>query len=54
MLGLKKYRERGMLSKEVILMRDEGLEMVMMVSVCLRRVEVVIIDEDKNKNKRFY
>ena len=38
-------------SKDVMGMRSEGLEMGMMVSVCLRRV-VVIIDEDKNKNKR--
>ena len=39
-------------SKDVMGMRSEGLEMGMMVSGCLRRVEVVIIDEDKNKNKR--
>ena len=36
-------------SKEVMGMREEGLEMEMMVSGCLRRVVVVIIDEDKNK-----
>ena len=36
-------------SKDVMRMRDEGLGMGMMVSGCLRRVEVVIIDEDKNK-----
>ena len=36
-LGLKKYRERGMESKDVMGMRSEGLEMETMVSGCLRR-----------------
>lgn len=38
-----------MKSKDVIGIREEGLEMGMMVSVCLRQVEEDIIDEDKNK-----
>ena len=38
-------------SKDVILIRSLE-ETLTMVSGCLRRVEVVIIDEDKNKNKQ--